>query len=101
MENNITKTDAEITSMSRDKLKNIVDRKVTSHAVKYLNELAEPHSNLTLLLMIHLKGNHTLLTGGSQKRMSIVQLLFALWKRMTNCKVNLKKPCVKVYCGKW
>ena len=44
MENHITQTDEQIASMSREQFKNIVDSKVTSHAVKYLNELAEPHS---------------------------------------------------------
>ena len=89
MENNIRQTDEEIASMSRDKFKNIVDSKVTSHAVYYLNELAEPHSKSDFIVDDKFERKSYFTDRRFTKE--DVQLLFALRTRMTNCKVNFKK----------
>ena len=86
MENHITQTDEQIASMSREQFKNIVDSKVTSHAVKYLNELAEPHSKSDFIVDDKFERKSYFTDRRFTKE--DVQLLFALRKRMTNCKVN-------------
>ena len=41
---NILESDDDIAKMSRNKFSNLVDKKIKENVIKYLNELAEPHS---------------------------------------------------------
>ena len=88
-ENNcILQTDEEIASMSKERFRRIVDEKVGIGAVKYLNNLAEPHSKSDLIVTDTFEKKLYF----SDRRFSKedVQLLFALRTRMIDCKTNFR-----------
>ena len=85
---NILESDDEIANMSRNKFSNLVDKKIKENVIKYLNELAEPHSKSEFIVSDKFEKKKYF----SDRRFSRedVQLLFALRTRMTNCKSNFK-----------
>ena len=86
----IEMSDQEISMISRERFKSLVDKKVESFALRYLTLEAEKHSKSE-----HLKNNTSLKRGKyfSDRRFSRedVQLLFALRTRMIECKNNFKE----------
>ena len=85
---NILESDDEIAKMSRNKFSNLVDKKIKENVIKYLNELAAPHSKSEFIVSDKFEKKKYF----SDRRFSRedVQLLFALRTRMTNCKSNFK-----------
>ena len=72
--------------MSRNKFSNLVDKKIKENVIKYLNELADPHSKSEFIVSDKFEKYFT------DRRFSREDdlLLFALRTRMTNCKSNFK-----------
>ena len=58
----ILESDDDISKISQERFRNIVNKKVYSYAVKYLHDMASPHSNL--------RSSHTSLIGGLVQKMS-------------------------------
>ena len=89
IKNEITQTDDEIALMSRERFRCIVDLKVKCSAIKYLNELAEPHSKSELIVTDEFERKEYFTDRRFTKEE--VQMLFALRTKMTNCKSNYKR----------
>ena len=85
---NITQNDVEISQMSKEKYKTMIEKKINSEAFKYLNELAKSHSKSRLISNDKFEKKPYF----SDRRFSKedVQILFALRTRTTNCKSNFK-----------
>ena len=82
----ITLTDQEISKMSRNKFKKLVEKKIHTSAISYLQELAGKHSKSTKIAKEKF-GKKAYL---KDKRFSKedCQLLFALKTKMVDCKTN-------------
>ena len=89
----ITETDETISNMSKTKFKKIVKLKLKTHAIKYLRDLAEPHSKSTGLKNNTLKKQSYF----EDRRFSKeeVQLLFTLRTKMLECKANFSEQYQK------
>ena len=83
---NLTESNEQILKMSKQKFRKKVKQKILSHAVKYLKEIAEPHSK-----SIGIRHNSFKRQPYFQDRRfskDDVQLLFALRTKMLECKSN-------------
>ena len=89
----ITETDENISKMSKTKFKKIVKLKLKTHAIKYLRDLAEPHSKST-----GIKNNKFEKQSYFEDRRfskEEVQLLFTLRTKMLECKTNFSEQYQK------
>ena len=84
----VTESDEQIASMPQEKFKTLIKKKVKIHAIKYLHEMAQPHSKSENLINKDLAKQPYL----SDRRFSKedVQLLFTLRTRMLECKSNFE-----------
>ena len=88
MQNKVSASYLEISLMSRDKFKRIVETKIEFQAIKYLRELASTHSKSAFILNEKFGKKEYF----NDRRFSKedVQILFKLKTKMTNCKSNFK-----------
>ena len=84
----VDESDDQIASMSQEKFKLLMKKKVKIHAIKYLHEMAQPHSKSENLTNKDLAKQPYL----SDRRFSKedVQLLFTLRTKMLDCKSNFE-----------
>ena len=83
---NLSISDDEISNMSKERFENMVQKKIKSHAVQYLQDLANSHSKSKAIAKEEFKKKAYF----SDRRLTKedVQLLFTLRTKMLNCKTN-------------
>ena len=81
-------SDEDVSKMSQEQFRKLVKKKVYSHAVKYIHDLAEPHSKSERLQNPKFERQAYF----SDRRFSKfdIQLLFTLRTKMLNCKSNFQ-----------
>ena len=84
----ISESDEQISQMSKEKFRQIVKKKIETHAIKYLNTLAENHSKSEKIVNYQFKKREYF----SDRRFSKedIHILFALRTNMLDCKSNFQ-----------